>query len=233
MGQYQWQGTLVRSTKLTEYTPPPHTGLNILHQDNALLVLDKPGGLLSVPGRGADRQDCLTSRVQAEYPDAINVHRLDMETSGIMVMARGRSFHRQLSRLFQAREVHKHYIAVVDGRVKQCTGEIDLPLIADWPNRPRQKVDYEKGRPSRTRFSVLHHDTRENTTRLDLAPETGRTHQLRVHLQTLGHAILGDKLYAGKAVQDKADRLLLHATSLSFTHPVSGECLCFVSEVPF
>jgi tRNA pseudouridine32 synthase/23S rRNA pseudouridine746 synthase len=198
-----------------------------------LLVLDKPSGLLSVPGRGPDRQDCLTFRVQAEYPEAMNVHRLDMETSGIMVMARSRSAHRQLSRLFQAREVHKHYIAVVDGRVEQSTGEIDLPLIADWPNRPRQKVDYENGKPSRTHFSVMHHDTRANTTRLDLAPETGRTHQLRVHLHALGHAILGDKLYAGKAVREKADRLLLHATSLSFMHPVSGGCLCFVSGAPF
>jgi tRNA pseudouridine32 synthase/23S rRNA pseudouridine746 synthase len=106
-------------------------------------------------------------------------------------------------------------------------------LITDWPNRPRQKVDYENGKPSRTRFSVIHHDARANTTRLDLAPETGRSHQLRVHLQTLGHAILGDRLYAGKAVQEKADRLFLHATSLSFVHPVTGEHLCFVSEAPF
>ena len=218
---------------MSGYTPPPQTGLNVLHEDDALLVVDKPSGLLAVPGRGPDKQDCLTSRVQAEYPDAMNVHRLDMETSGIMVMARSRPVHRQFSRLFQAREVEKHYIAVVDGRVEQSTGEIDLPLIADWPNRPRQKVDYENGKPSRTGFSVLHHDTRENTTRLDLAPVTGRTHQLRVHLQTLGHAILGDRLYAGKAVQEKADRLLLHATSLRFMHPVSGRCLCFVSDVPF
>ena len=215
------------------YTPPAHTGLNILHQDDALLVLDKPSGLLSVPGRGPDRQDCLTLRVQADYPEAINVHRLDMETSGIMVMARNRSAHRQLSRLFQAREVRKHYIAVVDGQVDQSAGEINLPLIADWPNRPRQKVDYENGKPCRTRFSVMHHDALENTTRVDLAPETGRTHQLRVHLHALGHAIIGDKLYAGKAVQAKADRLLLHATSLSFRHPVSGEWLSFASEVPF
>jgi len=218
---------------MTAYTPPPHTVLDILYQDDALLVLNKPSGLLSVPGRGPEKQDCLTLRVQTEYPQAMNVHRLDMETSGVMVMARSRSVHRQLSRLFQEREVHKHYVAVVEGRVQQSAGEIDLPLITDWPNRPRQKVDYENGKPTRTRFSVMHHDTRGNTTRLDLAPETGRTHQLRVHLQTLGHAILGDKLYAGKAVQKKADRLLLHATSLSFVHPVSGECLCFVSEVPF
>ena len=218
---------------MTSYTPPPHRGLDILYQDDALLVLNKPSGLLSVAGRGADRQDCLTRRVQAEYPQAMNVHRLDMETSGIMVMACNRFVHRQLSRLFQAREVHKRYVAVVDGRVQQNAGEIDFPLIADWPNRPRQKVDYENGKPSTTRFTVLHHDVRQNTTRLELAPETGRTHQLRVHLQTLGHAILGDALYADKVVQEKADRLLLHASSLSFVQPLSGECLCFVSEVPF
>jgi len=208
-------------------------GLDILHRDDALLVLNKPSGLLSVPGRGPQRQDCLTLRVQREYPQAMNVHRLDMATSGVMVMARSRSVHRQLSRQFQERRVHKDYVAVVDGRVDQSAGEIDLPLITDWPNRPRQKVDYKNGKPSRTRFSVMHHDTRENTTRLDLAPETGRTHQLRVHLQTLGHAILGDRLYACKAVQEKADRLLLHAKSLSFMHPLTGECVCFVSEVPF
>jgi tRNA pseudouridine32 synthase/23S rRNA pseudouridine746 synthase len=215
------------------YTPPPHTGLAILHKDDALLVLNKPSGLLSVAGRGADKQDCLTLRVQAEYPQAMNVHRLDMDTSGIMVMARDRSVHRQLSRLFQAREVHKHYVAVVDGRMQQSAGEIVFPLTADWPNRPRQKVDYQNGKPSTTRFSVMHHDARENTTRVDLAPETGRTHQLRIHLQTLGHAILGDTLYAGRAVREKADRFLLHATSLSYRHPLSGEQLCFVSEVPF
>ena len=215
------------------YTPPPHTGLAILHKDDALLVLNKPSGLLSVAGRGADKQDCLTLRVQAEYPQAMNVHRLDMDTSGIMVMARDRSVHRQLSRLFQAREVHKHYVSVVDGRMQQSAGEIVFPLTADWPNRPRQKVDYQNVKASTRRFSVMHHDAGENTTRVDLAPETGRTHQLRIHLQTLGHAILGDTLYAGRAVREKADRLLLHATSLSFMHPLSGEQLCFVSEAPF
>jgi tRNA pseudouridine32 synthase/23S rRNA pseudouridine746 synthase len=218
---------------LTGYTPPAHTGLDILHQDDALLVLNKPSGLLSVPGRGPEKQDCLTLRVQTDYPEAMNVHRLDMETSGVMVMARSRSVHRRLSRLFQERAVHKRYVAVVDGRVEQIAGAIDLPLITDWPNRPRQKVDYENGKPSRTRFRVMHHDARGNTTRLELAPETGRTHQLRVHLQTLGHAILGDKLYAGKAVQEKADRLLLHASSLSFIHPVTGKHVCFASTVPF
>ena len=223
----------MESTALSGYTPPPQTGLDILHQDGALLVLNKPSGLLSVPGRGVEKQDCLTLRVQTEYPQALNVHRLDMETSGVLVMARSRPVHRQLSRQFEQRRVQKGYVAVVDGRVDQSSGEIDLPLIADWPNRPRQKVDYEKGKPSRTRFTVIHHDTRGNTTRLDLAPETGRTHQLRVHLQTLGHPILGDKLYATKRVREKADRLLLHASFLSLIHPITGHRLCFTSKVPF
>ena len=220
-------------TTLNRYAPPPHRGLDILHLDDALLVLNKPSGLLSVPGRGPEAQDCLTRRVRLEYPQAMNVHRLDMETSGIIVMARYRSAHRHLSQQFQHRQVCKGYVAVVDGRVRQSAGEIDLPLIADWPNRPRQKIDNKNGKPSKTRFSVAHHDVRRNTTRLDLCPETGRTHQLRVHLQTLGHPIIGDKLYGDTRVSNKADRLLLHASFLSFNHPVSGERLCFENEAPF
>ena len=163
------------------YTPPPHTGLAILHKDDALLVLNKPSGLLSVAGRGADRQDCLTLRVQAEYPQAMSVHRLDMDTSGIMVMARDRSVHRQLSRLFQAREVHKHYVAVVDGRMQQSAGEIVFPLTADWPNRPRQMAA-DDGKPARTEWRVLARDAA--STLVALAPLTGRSHQ-REALATL------------------------------------------------
>jgi tRNA pseudouridine32 synthase/23S rRNA pseudouridine746 synthase len=218
---------------LSGYTPPPHRGLDILHQDGALLILNKPSGLLSVAGRGVEKQDCLTRRVQTEYPQALNVHRLDMETSGVMVMARSKSVHRHLSRQFEQRRVQKGYVAVVDGRVDQRSGEIDLPLITDWPNRPRQKVDCKYGKPSRTRFRVIYYDTRGNTTRLHLSPETGRTHQLRVHLQTLGHPILGDRLYAAEHVREKADRLLLHASFLSLIHPITGEKLCFASEAPF
>ncbi len=217
----------------TEYTPPVHTGLAIMHKDDALLVLNKPSGLLSVPGRGPKRQDCLSQRVQRQFPEALTVHRLDMETSGLLVMARSKLVHRQLSRLFQERAVHKGYVALVDGRVERLSGRIDLPLITDWPNRPRQRVDQERGKPSTTHFRVLQHDARENTTRLELTPQTGRSHQLRVHLMALGHAILGDKLYASKAVRDRADRLLLHAASLSFVHPMTGEPLDFASEAPF
>lgn len=218
---------------LPEYRPPAHEGLDILYQDDAMLVFNKPAGLLSVPGRGEDKQDCLSTRVQAEFPDALVVHRLDMETSGVLVMARGKQIQSQLSQLFQNRDVRKQYIAVVDGRVVQPRGQIDLPLITDWPNRPRQMVDQEHGKPSRTYYSVLVRDIEGNTTRVELIPETGRSHQLRVHMQALGHAILGDRLYADEDTQKKSNRLMLHAVSLSFIHPVTREPLRFLSEVPF
>ena len=217
----------------TDYLPPPHTGLDILYQDDALLVVEKPSGLLSVPGRGADKQDSLTLRVQAEYPDVRNVHRLDMETSGLMVMARGASVHRELSRLFQDRKVSKRYVAIVDGNLKENRGEINLPLITDWPNRPRQIVDHENGKPSRTGFTVVQRNHSENTTRIELRPETGRTHQLRVHTRSIGHAILGDRLYAGASTRTKADRLMLHASYLAFPHPLTMEPMHFASKAPF
>jgi len=218
---------------LTSYTPPRHTGLDILYQDDAMLVLNKPSGLLSVPGRGADRQDSMASRVQAEYPEAMIVHRLDMETSGVLVMARNRSVHRALSLLFQERQVRKRYVAIVDGRMERPLGEINLPLITDWPNRPRQIVDHDRGKPSRTFYRVLQRNIEAHTTRLELEPETGRSHQLRVHLQSIGHAILGDPLYASASAREKADRLMLHAVSLSLTHPVTMEPVRFLSETPF
>ena len=213
--------------------PPPDTGLNILYRDDALLVVEKPSGLLSVPGRGADKLDSLTMRVQAICPGALNVHRLDMETSGLMVMARNTSAHRKLSRLFQDREVGKRYVAVVDGKVEHNRGEIDLPLLTDWPNRPRQMVDHVNGKPSKTSYSVVLRNPHDNTTRMELRPETGRTHQLRVHTLSIGHAILGDSLYADEKTRLKADRLLLHASYLSFRHPFTMEPMHFTSEVPF
>ncbi len=216
-----------------DYRPPPDTGLDILYRDDALLVVEKPSGLLSVPGRGVDKQDSLALRVQAEYPDALNVHRLDMETSGLMVMARGASAHRRLSRLFQDREVSKHYVAIVNGNLEENRGEIDLPLITDWPNRPRQKVDHENGKPAKTCFNVVQRNRTENTTRLELRPETGRTHQLRVHTLCIGHAILGDRLYAIEEAGTKADRLMLHASYLAFRHPLTMKPMHFASKVPF
>jgi tRNA pseudouridine32 synthase/23S rRNA pseudouridine746 synthase len=215
------------------YNPPPDHGLALVYQDDALLVVDKPSGLLSVPGRGADRQDSLLTRTRKRFPQAECVHRLDMETSGLMVIALGKQVQRVLNRLFQQRQVRKHYVAVVDGRVAPPTGEIHLPLICDWPNRPRQKVDHTVGKPSTTRFHVLHHDPLNHTSRVALQPETGRSHQLRVHLQSLGHAILGDRLYASPQVVSKAPRLLLHASALAFSHPSSGQTTRFYSQAPF
>jgi tRNA pseudouridine32 synthase/23S rRNA pseudouridine746 synthase len=199
-------------------------------------VLDKPSGLLSVPGRGTDKQDCLAARVQARYPDALIVHRLDMATSGLMVMARGPSAQRELSKAFAARAVKKRYIAVVAGRLQappQGWGMIDLPIIVDWPNRPLRIVDHQLGKPSLTRWRVLGHDEAGQTTRVELEPITGRSHQLRVHLREVGHPILGDALYAPAAVQALSPRLLLHAWSLRFTHPVTGESLVFEQPAPF
>jgi tRNA pseudouridine32 synthase/23S rRNA pseudouridine746 synthase len=215
------------------YNPPPHSPLDILFKDKYLLVLNKPSGLLSVPGRGEDKQDCLITRVQSEYSDALIVHRLDMSTSGLMVIARGKKIERSLSILFQQREVNKKYIAIVDGEVSPNTGEIDLPLITDWPNRPKQKVDFETGKSSQTRYSVLAYDNKNHTTRIELNPLTGRTHQLRVHMQSIQHAILGDELYANKVAVKKSTRLLLHACYLSFNHPVTGEILKFNSKPEF
>ncbi|TNF35478.1 MAG: RluA family pseudouridine synthase [Gammaproteobacteria bacterium] len=215
------------------YSPPPDTGLDLIYEDEFLLVLNKPSGLLSVPGKGAAHQDSLATRVQMRFSDALIIHRLDMPTSGILLMARNQDVHRLLSKQFASRQIKKAYVAVVDGLIKEMSGSIDLPLICDWPNRPRQKVDYEIGKPSLTHYSVLAYDEVKNTTRVRLEPITGRSHQLRVHLQSIGHAILGDKLYASETVRNKADRLLLHASLISFMHPVTDEVLTMESAVPF
>ena len=214
------------------YLPPVDTGLEPLFVDASLLVVDKPAGQLSVPGRGADKADCLISRIQRDYPDALTVHRLDMSTSGLLLLARGEEMHRQLSRLFRERLVDKRYIAVVDGHLEAEEGEVALPLICDWPNRPRQKVDFEIGKRSLTKFRRLAFDPARNVTRVELEPITGRSHQLRVHMAELGHPILGDDLYAG-AAEGKADRLLLHAMDLAFIHPLTGEALSFHCPPPF
>jgi len=216
-----------------DYNPPADTGLALIYQDDSLLVLDKPSGLLSVPGRGPDKQDSLLTRARKRFVDAECVHRLDMETSGLMVMARGKAAQRALSGQFEQRQVGKQYIAMVQGRVAPASGEIHLPLICDWPNRPRQKVDPAGGKPSRTHFRVLRHDPRLNTSRVALQPLTGRSHQLRVHMQSLGHCILGDRLYAPADVAARAPRLLLHASALAFRHPRSGHASHFFSRTPF
>ena len=197
----------------------------VVHADASIIVLDKPSGLLSVPGRGADKQDCLSARVQAEFADALVVHRLDMSTSGLIVMARGVAVQRALSEAFANRTVAKRYEAIVQGEVDP-TGDdwrvIDLPIAMDWPNRPLRVINFEAGKPSLTRLRRLHFDAECNASHVLLEPLTGRTHQLRLHLQAIGHPILGDALYAPPAVVAMSPRLLLHACTLGFNHPVNG-----------
>lgn len=221
---------------MAETPTPASAAIEPLYVDDTLLVVDKPSGLLAVPGRGPDKQDCLAARVQARFPDALIVHRLDMATSGLMVMARGPAAQRGLSRAFAAREVNKRYVAVVAGRLEappEDWGTIDLPIIVDWPNRPLRIVDHQLGKPSTTHWRVLGYAASGSATRLELEPVTGRSHQLRIHLRELGHPILGDALYAPPAVQALAGRLLLHACSLHFTHPVTAEVLAFECPAPF
>lgn len=215
------------------YQPPPHTALDIIHCDDDILVISKPAELLSVPGRGEDCQDCMISRVQQDYPDALIVHRLDMSTSGLMVMARNKEAHRHLSRQFEQRQVQKTYLAVVSGSVDPRDGQIDMPLICDWPNRPRQIVDHALGKAAQTAYRVLCYNSEEDTTRIELKPVTGRTHQLRVHMQALGHPILGDDLYADEMALNQAERLLLHASSLAFAHPATLEEMISNKDAPF
>jgi tRNA pseudouridine32 synthase / 23S rRNA pseudouridine746 synthase len=238
----------------------------LIHIDAHCIVAVKPSGLLSVPGRGLsgvasppvaafassdppcgqvhfgndpaiDFGDNLTARVQMSHPDALVVHRLDMSTSGLMLLARGAAAQRHLSIAFARREVDKRYVAVVHGHVAGAEGEIHLPLMADWPNRPRQKVDMVLGKPSHTRYRVMEKSqptpTATPTTRLELEPVTGRSHQLRVHLMSIGHPVLGDALYAPPHVLAAAPRLLLHATQLEFAHPVTGKWMAFKSKLPF
>ena len=207
--------------------------MKVLYEDEALLVFDKPAGLLAVPGRGDDKQDCLSLRVQARWPDARVVHRLDQATSGLMLFARGAEVQRHLSRAFASRQIDKHYVAVVAGRMPAAAGRIELPLMADWPRRPLQKVDELEGKPSTTDWQLLGFDAAQQTSRLALQPLTGRTHQLRVHLAAVGHPILGDALYAPPDVIERAPRLLLHACALAFEHPLSAARLQLRCDAPF
>ncbi|MDI1258340.1 RluA family pseudouridine synthase [Aquabacterium sp.] len=219
--------------QLADYAPPPHTGLDIAYADDTFLIVNKPSGLLSVPGRGEKFHDSLASRVLLAFPQALIVHRLDMQTSGLLVMALGAQVHRDLSALFQTRQVQKRYVAQVAGQMATDIGEVALPLITDWPNRPRQKVDWADGKPALTRWQVVARDALHNTTRVELEPVTGRSHQLRVHMMSIGHAIVGDPLYASAAVRAQAGRLLLHAAELKLQHPRTGEWVHTVSPVPF
>lgn len=217
--------------QLVEYHPPPDLCLNLLYADAHLLAVDKPSGLLSVPGRGERMADCLISRVQLRHPEAMVVHRLDMDTSGIVLMGRGPDAQRSLSQLFMGRQVDKRYEALVHGVLQADDGEIDLPLITDWPRRPRQKVDAVQGKPSLTRFRVM--ERLGSTTRVSLEPVTGRSHQLRVHLMALGHPIVGDDLYGPAGDRAAAGRLMLHACHISLPHPDTGALLSVSCPTPF
>jgi tRNA pseudouridine32 synthase / 23S rRNA pseudouridine746 synthase len=213
----------------------PHNTLALVYADESLVVVNKPSGLLAVPGRGADKADCLSLRVQQHYTDALVVHRLDQATSGLMLMARGLAMQRSLNLMFEARSVHKTYVAVVHGLVVLDEGRIDLPLAADWPARPKQKVDLAAGKSALTNFRVLSRDTQNHTTRLELEPVTGRTHQLRVHLCAIGHPIVGDGLYGSEADTSatSATRLCLHAQHLALQHPHSAQPLEWTVNAEF
>lgn len=213
------------------YDPPTDPFVPVLHADADILVIDKPSGLLTVPGNKPHLSDCLEARAQRDYPGASTVHRLDKDTSGVIVMARHRAAHAHLGLQFERRQTTKTYLARLWGEMDGDEGVVDLPLTADWPRRPRQMVDRERGRAAVTRWQVI---ARENgTTRVRLTPLTGRAHQLRVHMLTLGHPVLGDNLYAHDAALAAAPRLQLHAAELGFAHPATGDPVSFSAPVPF
>jgi tRNA pseudouridine32 synthase/23S rRNA pseudouridine746 synthase len=209
---------------------PPDVPVVVLHHDSAIVVVDKPAGLLSVPGRGEALADCLITRLRRVFPDALLVHRLDLDTSGVMVFALTKAAQVSLGQQFEGRGVKKVYVARLMGELGQKTGTVDLPIIVDWPNRPRQHVNHDTGKPAVTDWRVVR--AGDGETRVRLMPRTGRTHQLRVHMQALGHAILGDRLYATGAGLDHP-RLMLHAESLRFRHPETGVTQSFTAPCPF
>ncbi len=206
---------------------PPQDPIRVLYQDADLLVVEKPAGLLSVPGKDTAHADCLISRLEAQDPKTLLLHRLDMDTSGVMVFARNKSAQRHLGLQFEKRVLEKQYEALVTGPLEADEGQIDAPLIADWPNRPLQKICYETGKPALTRWQVLSQS--DHAIRIRLFPHTGRSHQLRVHLQSIGAPIIGDRFYGGHA----AVRLMLHSSSLKLRHPSGGAWHNFASDVPF
>jgi tRNA pseudouridine32 synthase / 23S rRNA pseudouridine746 synthase len=210
---------------------PPKDPPNILYQDDDILVLNKPSGLLHVPGKDKSLWDCLEYRVKQIYPRASVVHRLDKDTSGVVVMALHKTAHAFIGMQFENRETRKSYIARVYGHLKPEKGYIDYPLAKDFHNRPCHKVDFENGKPAHTDWEVLEYEG--DVTRVRLFPRTGRTHQLRIHMFALCHPILGDEFYAKGAALKAADRLQLHAEELSFTHPTTKEVMTFRVEAPF
>ena len=215
---------------MVEYHPPADP-LVVLYQDDDFVIVDKPSGLLSVPGKPETHRDCLEDRVRGQFPSTLLVHRLDLETSGVMVYALNPKAQRHINLQFERRVVQKTYVARVAGLVEQDDGEIDLPLIVDWLRRPIQKVCFDTGKPAQTRWRVLARET--NATRVELKPETGRSHQLRVHMREIGHPILGDPFYASDEDYEAATRLQLHAETLELRHPKNGEWQTFRSPCPF
>ncbi|MFT4869579.1 MAG: tRNA pseudouridine32 synthase/23S rRNA pseudouridine746 synthase [Colwellia sp.] len=222
------------------YLPPMSPYLDIMYQDDDFIVLNKASGILSVPGRLPEHQDCLQNRVQRVLPTATIVHRLDMATSGLMIMALNKPAHVAISRQFEQRKTKKTYLARVFGLVALNEGSVDLPLICDWPNRPKQKVDHENGKQSLTHYRVInrnqnHSDygNEQTSTLVELTPVTGRSHQLRVHMLALGHPILGDRLYASKEALAMKNRLQLHALNLSLFHPSTEQAMTFNAPCPF
>lgn len=217
---------------LLEYHPPLDPWLSILYQDDHIVVVNKQAGLLSVSGNQPQFIDSIIYRLQQKYCYVESVHRLDMATSGIMVAALSKLADREIKKQFRERIPKKEYIAVVWGHVEADSGSIDLPLICDWPNRPRQMVDKENGKAALTHYQVIsRYDN--NTTRVKLLPFTGRSHQLRVHMQSLGHPILGDKFYANPQAFAMSSRLLLHAELLTLNHPKTGESMTFTCAPDF
>jgi tRNA pseudouridine32 synthase/23S rRNA pseudouridine746 synthase len=203
-----------------------------IYNDDQIIIVDKPANMLSVPGKTPEKQDCLIHRVQQRFPKALIVHRLDFSTSGLMVIARNPKSHRELSRQFQDRETEKTYIAKVYGHPEEESGEVNVPLRCDLERRPLQIIDHQHGKAAQTFWRIL--ERHENSSSLELTPVTGRTHQLRVHMQALGHPILGDELYGQKDAFALADRLLLHARRLIITHPTDNNRLTFLSNIePF
>ncbi len=210
---------------------PPKTPLDILYIDDDVLVVNKPSGLLTVPGKELKHHDSLELRVKIEYPNSFLIHRLDMDTSGVIIFALSKSTQRSLNLQFEKRIVKKLYEARVFGNIIEDNGFIDLPLIVDWPNRPLQKIDAKEGKSALTHWQVL--DREGDVTRVALMPETGRTHQLRVHMMSLGHTILGDRFYGNVAEINLANELQLHAKDLMIFHPKNGKKITFKAPLPF
>ena len=213
------------------YAPPTEPMLDVIYHDAQILVLNKPSGLLTVPGKAAEHADCLEARAQADFPTSRIVHRLDMDTSGVVIMAKTPEALRHLGLQFERRHTKKIYIADVFGVIEDDNDTVDLPLRCDWPNRPKQMVDFDEGRSAQTHWEVI--ERRANQTRVRLTPTTGRSHQLRVHMLELGHPILGDRFYAEGDALNAADRLRLHAQSLALYHPNGGEWMSFEAPLPF